>query len=122
MSMTREEIIKAYEDAVVASGLAAAAGNEDAAKSYELFKAGLSALRPVSRELVEKVWRGEWMALDECSNEGVYCKRCKKKVYRIEYANEKMRSPFCPACGAAQTDEAVETVMERINEMEGMKK
>ena len=75
----------------------------------------LSALRPVSREQVEKAWRGEWMALDECSNEGVYCKRCKKKVYRIEYANEKMRSPFCPACGAAQTAEAVETVMERLN-------
>ena len=76
----------------------------------------LSALRPVSREQVEKVWRGEWMALDECSNEGVYCKRCKKKVYRIEYANEKMRSPFCPACGAAQTDEAVQMVMERWKE------
>ena len=74
----------------------------------------LSALRPVSRGQVEKMWRGEWMALDECSNEGVYCKRCKKKVYRIEYANEKMRSPFCPACGAAQTDEAVEMVMERL--------
>ena len=74
----------------------------------------LTALRPVSREQVEKVWRGEWMALDECSNEGVYCKRCKKKVYRIEYANEKMRSPFCPACGAAQTDEAVQMVMERL--------
>ena len=82
----------------------------------------IAAHRTPTREQVEKVWRGEWMALDECSNEGVYCKRCKKKVYRIEYANEKMRSPFCPACGAAQTDEAVETVMERINEMEGMKK
>ena len=70
-----------------------------------------------TRERVEKVWRGEWMALDECSNEGVYCKRCKKKVYRIEYANEKMRSPFCPACGAAQTDEAVEMVMERLKEV-----
>ena len=74
----------------------------------------IAALRTPTREQVEKVWRGEWMALDECSNEGVYCKRCKKKVYRIEYANEKMRSPFCPACGAAQTDEAVETVMERL--------
>lgn len=79
----------------------------------------LTALRPFSREQVEKVWRGEWMALDECSNEGVYCKRCKKKVYRIEYANEKMRSPFCPACGAAQTDEAVETVMERLEALHG---
>lgn len=74
----------------------------------------IAALRTPTREQVEKVWRGEWMALDECSNEGVYCKRCKKKVYRIEYANEKMRSPFCPACGAAQTDEAVEIVMERL--------
>lgn len=70
-----------------------------------------------TREQVEKVWRGEWMALDECSNEGVYCKRCKKKVYRIEYANEKMRSPFCPACGAAQTDKAVEIVVERLEEL-----
>lgn len=93
----------------------------DQRKSYpnvpqfmEALGMALSALRPVSREQVEKVWRGEWMALDECSNEGVYCKRCKKKVYRIEYANEKMRSPFCPACGAAQTDEAVEMVMERL--------
>ena len=78
----------------------------------------VAALRPVSREQVEKVWRGEWMALDECSNEGVYCKRCKKKVYRIEYANEKMRSPFCPACGAAQTDEAVEITMRRLEASE----
>ena len=77
----------------------------------------LTALRPFSREQVEKVWRGEWMALDECSNEGVYCKRCKKKVYRIEYANEKMRSPFCPVCGAAQTDEAVDMVMERVEQI-----
>ncbi len=93
----------------------------DQRKSYpnvpqfmEALGMALSALRPVSRERVDKVWRGEWMALDECSNEGVYCKRCKKKVYRIEYANEKMRSPFCPACGAAQTDEAVEITMRRL--------
>jgi hypothetical protein len=72
------------------------------------------ALRPISRERIEKVWRGEWMAFDECSNEGVYCKRCKKKVYRIEYANEKMRPPFCPSCGAPMTDEALEMVMERL--------
>lgn len=93
----------------------------DQRKSYpnvpqfmEALGMAITALRPVSRERVEKVWRGEWMALDECSNEGVYCKRCKKKVHRIEYANEKMRSPFCPACGAAQTDKAVQMVMERL--------
>mgnify|MGYP001624473946 CR=1 FL=1 len=92
-------------------------GVKNAKRRIAALELALTALRPVSREQVEKVWRGEWMALDECSNEGVYCKRCKKKVYRIEYANEKMRSPFCPACGAAQTDEAVQMVMERMEEM-----
>lgn len=52
--MTLEEIIQEYEGAVVANGLAAAAGNEEAMRSYELFKAGLNALRPVSREQMEK--------------------------------------------------------------------
>lgn len=111
MSMTREEAITLlkYRRNIISSVDADWNANE-----IEAINFALSALRPVSRERVEKVWRGEWMALDECSNEGVYCKRCKKKVYRIEYANEKMRSPFCPACGAAQTDEAVDMVMERL--------
>ena len=50
--MTREEIIHEYEDAVAAHAVAAAAGIKGAEKSYELFKAGLEALRPVSREQV----------------------------------------------------------------------
>lgn len=114
MNMTREEIIKSYEDAVVANGLAAAAGIKGAAKSYELFKAGLSALRPVSREQVEKSWRGEWRLFDDCANEGLYCSQCGKKVYRVEYANVKMATRFCPNCMSAMTDEAVQMVMERL--------
>lgn len=43
---------------------------------------------------------GYWYLLDECSNEGVYCSECYKKVYRKEYANQKVKSPFCPNCGA----------------------
>ena len=120
MSMTREEAIEYAESKKMR--IEALVYNDDckygnyAMYSGELsfVNAALTALRPVSREQVEKVWRGEWMALDECSNEGVHCKRCKKKVYRIEYANEKMMSPFCPACGAAQTDEAVEITMQRL--------
>lgn len=106
MNMTREEAIKSPKNIVEYWTYKPT--------EVEAAKMAIAALRPVSREQVEKVWRGEWMALDECSNEGVYCKRCKKKVYRIEYANEKMRSPFCPACGAAQTDEAVEITMRRL--------
>lgn len=109
MSMKREEIIKEYENAVVASGLAAAAGNEDAAKSYELFKAGLSALRPVSREHVEKVWRGEWKENKNAAIESAICSKC-KTVFQAYYGNYQ----FCPRCGAPMTDEAVQMVMRRL--------
>ena len=43
---------------------------------------------------------GEWVLLEECANEGVYCSVCHKKVYRKEYANQKVMSPYCPNCGA----------------------
>lgn len=43
---------------------------------------------------------GHWFLLDECANEGVYCSNCRKKVYRVEYANQKVKSNFCPNCGA----------------------
>lgn len=112
MSMTREEAIELLRDTPIDIR---STREDDIHTLYATAQMmAIDALRPVSRERVEKVWRGEWMALDECSNEGVYCKRCKKKVYRIEYANEKMRSLFCPACGRAMTDEAVEIVMERL--------
>ena len=138
MSMTREEIIKAYEDAVVASGLAAAAGNEEAAKFYELFKAGLSALRAVSREQVEKVWRGcEWCN-GEHSNNGeisayaeVECEGCDAgddcpNAHSSEdpcygMVDRALPVNFCPVCGRAMTDEAVEMVMERLEALHGEK-
>ena len=43
---------------------------------------------------------GHWVALDECANEGVYCSVCNKKVYKLYYANQKLKSKFCPNCGA----------------------
>ena len=44
--------------------------------------------------------RGYWYALDECANEGVYCSVCHKKVYKLNYANQKLKSKYCPNCGA----------------------
>lgn len=106
MSMTREEIIKEYEGAVVANGLAAAAGNEEAVKSYELFKAGLDALRPVSRE----AWTAEW-TVDEVGHK---CSKCGEYLPD----GEDVRKPqFCPECGRAMTDEAVDMVMERMEKI-----
>lgn len=113
--MTREEIIQEYESAVVANGLAAAAGNEEAIKSYELFKAGLAALRPVTREQVEKVWKGEWefpIFMDGDANDP----RCKcSECESIETPLARHR--FCPNCGAPMTAEAVELVMKRLEKL-----
>ena len=44
--------------------------------------------------------KGEWFVLDECSNAGVYCSVCHKKVFKECYANVKEKSNFCPNCGA----------------------
>ena len=53
---------------------------------------------------VAPVVHGEWINLTECANEGVYCSVCHKKVYRADYAwcvkKNKVRSNFCPNCGA----------------------
>lgn len=73
----------------------------------------LSALRPVSREQVEKVWRGEWIHKRSPYDYKIFvCKKCEKQ---ISIQGEPLI--FCPACGAAQTDEAVEMVMKRLEAM-----
>ena len=77
-------------------------------------KVALSALRPVSREQVEKVWRGEW----EPGNP--ICPICGKDKFDGLDADiwADWMPNFCPHCGTPMTDEAVEMVMERINKME----
>ena len=65
----------------------------------------LSALRPVSREQVEKVWRGEWQMV---SNGSGVCSECHRQDKIDPLAK------FCRYCGAPITDEAVDMVMERL--------
>ena len=53
---------------------------------------------------------GYWYVLDECANEGVYCSACNKKVYKLNYANQKLKSKYCPNCGAIMDEkETTET-------------
>jgi hypothetical protein len=98
----------------------------------DAFTLALSALRPVSREQVEKVWRGEWVkrhkhrggfrrvkglddmgeqhevTIDErCEYDDLYCSKCGKQS-PDNFLN------FCGYCGAPMTDEAVDMVMERL--------
>lgn len=85
-------------------------------KFMEALGMALSALRPVSREQVEKVWRGEWVV--QMDGNGylyknmVECSRC--KTTHIGHPNV---GRFCPHCGAPMTDEAVDMVLERLEEM-----
>ncbi|MFQ7106049.1 MAG: hypothetical protein ACLRQ4_12675 [Neglectibacter timonensis] len=82
----------------------------------------ISALRPVSREQVEKVWRGEWNQ-DELGR--VVCNRCGSMAAigtEIALHNAKKYDRFCFYCGAPMTDEAVQMVMERLNKLEETKK
>ena len=48
--------------------------------------------------------RGYWVSLTDCANTGVYCSVCHKKVYKEDYAwcnrKNKLRSNYCPHCGA----------------------
>ena len=69
----------------------------------------IAALRPISREQVEKVWRGEWKENKNAAIESAICSKC-KTVFQAYYGNYQ----FCPRCGAPMTDEAVEMVMERM--------
>lgn len=57
------------------------------------------------------VRHGHWVSLTDCSNAGVYCSVCNKKVYKEDYApcnkKNKLRSNYCPNCGA-KMDESEE--------------
>ena len=48
--------------------------------------------------------RGYWESLTDCANAGVYCSVCHKKIYKEDYARcnrkNKLRSDYCPNCGA----------------------
>lgn len=43
---------------------------------------------------------GKWEKFEDCSNEGVSCSICHKKVFKLHYANQALQSKYCPNCGA----------------------
>ena len=110
MSMTREEAINRIKDHMVVHHI----GEYPHIRLKEALDMSLTALRPVSWEQVEKVWRGAWIHKRSPYDYKIFvCKNCGKQ---ISIQGENM--DFCPACGSAQTDEAVEMVMERLEALE----
>ena len=120
MSMTREEAIALLNDQYETCKRIYDC-SADQRKSYpnvpqfmEALGMALTALRPVSREQVEKSWAG-------CE----YCEKHKINLVRIEMNyNDSPGSPkrlnptrvpkFCPMCGRPLTDEAVQMVIDRL--------
>ncbi len=127
MSMTREETItclqEKYDYCKSFYDLAAHPEEDypETAKYLQALQIALSALRPVSREQVEKVWRVCNACEIPCNNcESIYawdrygkpqeCTGCPENGYK----NYTPESQFCESCGRPLTDEAVQMVMERL--------
>ena len=106
---TREAALKSCKDRLEHLEKAPShhCGKRQRQRAIELEKVKIEALRPITREQVERVWRGEWI---DCSN-GWMCSRC-------EHDNTYAK-PFCPNCGAPMTDKAVDMVMERLEALYG---
>ena len=82
-------------------------------------KVALTALRPVSRERVEKVWRGEWVIGEpDVLGVPIHCSRC---GWGSDHADPRKWMDygghiFCGRCGAPMTDEAVDILWTRWKE------
>ena len=113
--MTREEAIEVLERCIRVENKWP--GTED---TVDALKIAVSALRPVSREQVEKVWRGEWIVGEpDVLGVPIHCSRC---GWGSDHADQRKWMEynghlFCGHCGAPMTDEAVEMVMERMEEL-----
>ena len=99
MSMTREEAINRIKDHMAAHHI----GEYPHIKLKEALDMALTALRPVSREQVEKVWRG----CEKCNGAGEYSRYA-------ENLTKILLAKYCPHCGRPLTDEAVQVVLERL--------
>ena len=124
MSMTREEAIAVLAESKRQNEVMRdnpstfwashqmADGVKNAESRIAALELALAALRPVSREQVEKVFPGcvlcKWGGLDcvGVDGDGIYLSKPPK--------DEKFR--FCPVCGKPLTDEAVDMMLERWKE------
>ena len=91
---------------------------EEWRKDAEALDLSLTALRPVSREQVEKVWS----PCNICAG-AKYITGGVTAVYPLSETRQQETLAegdfdFCPVCGRPLTDEAVQMVMERLEGMD----
>ena len=112
--MTREEAIKHLQnDWFMSLGGQLCVDGDKKDAFLEAVGMSIKALRPVSREQVEKM-RGEWIKPHwKNSTSCAVCSQCGFEAHHHEYHGVQDTYLFCPRCMAPMTDEAVEMVMER---------
>lgn len=97
--MTREEAIKTFEEILQLSPTL----DEIGCSVTEAMKVALSALRPVSREKVEKVFSG--------------CEKCRNQANWPSWIEKGF--VYCPKCGTPLTSWAWEKQVERLEALQG---
>ena len=109
--MTRAEAIKQIESLFEHCEAMMTSDEPVWSQDCEALKVALSALRGPTREQVERVWRGEWIAYldgEHIMPERYYsCSKCGGRGHLS-------KRNFCDFCGASMTDAAVGMVMERL--------
>lgn len=123
MSMTREEAIKWLEETIQDTDTywesCSEALQKELDEQKEVFLLALTALHGPTREMVERM-RGEWIAKHYVDGilEGTNFDECTKCGYQRVFENPELKTVymFCPHCGAPMTDEAVDMMLERLEE------
>ena len=101
--MTREEAIEELERLLRHWDLIDEGIYDLSEHDKDAVEIALAALHPVSREQVEKEWRG----CEKCNGAGEYSRYA-------ENLTKTLLAKYCPHCGRPLTDEAVEMVVERL--------
>lgn len=113
--MTREEAIEVLENGGwwdLLIPITTIEGRIEEDKLHEALDLALTALRPVSRERVERVWyRRGWKYDNLRADGGIVYSATNTCMY---CGSETPIGNFCYRCGIAQTDMAVDVVMERL--------
>lgn len=111
VTMTREEAIEVLRRLPIGLMDLSCEQKSDLTEALNI---ALAALRGPTREQVEAL-RGEWIKRDGYTE----CSKCEYWYPSGEVEEEDDRTPFCPRCGRPMTDEAVDIVMKRLEELYG---
>lgn len=109
MNMTRKEATRILQNGLWWDYLPDDMSDADMNPLQDALDVALSALRPISREQVERM-RGEWIIED--AGDGDRRKKC--SLCNQPISGWWGRDKFCANCGSPMTDEAVDIMLKRM--------